>query len=271
MKGIRSAWLDFQAQQDEQYLKEMCEIDPHGVGIRIACPGCKKTSWVKLPIARHYLTPIHIACPNLCGAYLPLAAYSPVAVKKEDSGDYDVSRMCPHEGVEFAVNGAICRCPLCGIENPLEVTRELAQSVAAELLSKPGRQRLIEILGTIVSTFDGVMRQCNYVARRNLAISSQVVSCLEKQEADEVEPLYKVNHIKSFQNIIAARENMLPYWDMKSVVSDWDRFVRVFQKRHLFAHSLGVVDKSYIDKSGDVDAVLGKQVLLTEEMLCSLQ
>ena len=35
-----------------------------------------------------------------------------------------------------------------------------------------------------------------------------------------------------------------------------------FQKRHLVAHTLGVVDRSYLAKTGDRGAVLGRKIVI---------
>ena len=64
-----------------------------------------------------------------------------------------------------------------------------------------------------------------------------------------------------------------PYWASRgttqsqgrSAVSDWNQFVLIFQKRHLFAHTLGVADEDYLNKSGDAETPLGKKVKLTKD------
>jgi len=41
--------------------------------------------------------------------------------------------------------------------------------------------------------------------------------------------------------------------------SDWTRVCRCFQKRHLLAHKMGVVDDEYIQATGDRTAVIGRK------------
>ena len=36
--------------------------------------------------------------------------------------------------------------------------------------------------------------------------------------------------------------------------------VRGFQKRHLVAHTMGVVDQDYITKTGDIQAFVGRKI-----------
>jgi hypothetical protein len=38
---------------------------------------------------------------------------------------------------------------------------------------------------------------------------------------------------------------------------------RVFQKRHLLAHKVGVIDEDYIQKANDPGAILGRKVRVT--------
>ena len=35
-----------------------------------------------------------------------------------------------------------------------------------------------------------------------------------------------------------------------------------FQKRHLIAHKLGIVDRDYITKTGDTNAVVGRKIVI---------
>jgi hypothetical protein len=126
---------------------------------------------------------------------------------------------------------------------------ELLKHVKNKTKGSLTRKELIDLLGHVVSTFDGVMRRCNSIVRSNY-------------QRMGLDPFPQVH---SFQSLVAARNKMIGTWDMSSVVSDWGKVVMVFQKRHLFTHGLGVVDQEYIDKSGDSTSTLGKQVSLGSE------
>ncbi len=41
---------------------------------------------------------------------------------------------------------------------------------------------------------------------------------------------------------------------------EWRLLVQGFQKRHLIAHRMGVVDQAYINATGDLRAVVGRKV-----------
>ena len=43
---------------------------------------------------------------------------------------------------------------------------------------------------------------------------------------------------------------------------DWQETVRMFQKRHLIAHKMGVVDREYVSRSGDRGVVVGRRVVI---------
>ena len=100
------------------------------------------------------------------------------------------------------------------------------------------------------------MRACN-----KIAVSNQEVFRAEPGG----ESLVEHPRVASFQNVAAARTKLLSKWDMASAVSDWNQFVLIFQKRHLFAHTLGVADEDYLNKSGDAETPLGKKVKLTKD------
>lgn len=54
---------------------------------------------------------------------------------------------------------------------------------------------------------------------------------------------------------------------MASEVFDLERY---FQQRHLFAHKEGMVDQSYIDKSGDHRYVVGQRLVVRKDAIQKL-
>jgi len=48
-------------------------------------------------------------------------------------------------------------------------------------------------------------------------------------------------------------------------IEDWDRTCRVFQKRHLLAHKMGVIDAEYIQRANDPRAVAGRKVNVSRD------
>ena len=253
ISDTRRSWDAWQMESDKKYAAQLTSLDPAGEGLKITCPDCSATAWVLLPQKRKFENPISIACPTGCGAYYNLSFFSPSASTKSQAGDFDLESECTGDGAIFALNGAIFRCPLCGIENPREVMRSMTDQIRSRCARSVSRDVLSEMLGKIVSTFDGVMRRSNEIA-------------VENHNRLNIEPHPTVN---SFQNIAAARVKLLPIFDIASATSDWSAYVCTAQKRHLFSHGLGVVDEKYIKKSGDNSSVLGKQVKLTTEEIVS--
>lgn len=254
MEDRKKIWYELQKADDETYLAELKSVDPDRIGLKITCPDCNASSWIKLPEKRYAHNPISIACPVACGAYYPLGLFNPHPKSKFDTDHFDLETKCKRDGTEFALNGALFRCPICGIENPREVMENLVKRVKLSCTSTSSKEILSNFLGEIVSTFDGVMRRCNKIAIENCNILG-----------GNTHP-----SISSFQNVSAARDKLLPKFDIARAVSDWPRYIMTFQKRHLFAHSLGVVDAEYIRKSGDASSIIGKQVSLTHEEIISL-
>jgi hypothetical protein len=41
---------------------------------------------------------------------------------------------------------------------------------------------------------------------------------------------------------------------------EWKQVVKAFQKRHLIAHKMGIVDDGYLKATGDTSAVLGRKI-----------
>ena len=70
----------------------------------------------------------------------------------------------------------------------------------------------------------------------------------------------------NFQNLAAARRGFLDLFgiDLSTALDpeEWRAAVVAFQKRHLIAHKLGVVDQHYIDKTGDSRAIVGRKVIV---------
>jgi hypothetical protein len=71
-----------------------------------------------------------------------------------------------------------------------------------------------------------------------------------------------------FQNLAAARRKVQDAFgfDFADALrpDEWDAACRAFQKRHLLAHKMGVIDDYYIHKTNDAQAVLGRRIALSQ-------
>ncbi|PWH12854.1 MAG: hypothetical protein DDG59_15295 [Anaerolineae bacterium] len=161
---------------------------------------------------------------------------------------------CPNCTLRYAVFGVFAFCPDCGQHNSLQILRKNLEIVGKMLDMAPSAEgglaeHLIEnALEDCVSAFDGFARE---MCRINAPLSS------DPDEALKI----------SFQNLAGARQKVRTLFkqDLAAGLTDdeWKTAIRAFQKRHLLAHKMGVVDKEYVLKSGDASAVVGHKIQIS--------
>lgn len=147
----------------------------------------------------------------------------------------------------FAIYGVFGWCPDCGVHNSLQILNKnlelakkelsLSSSVEAELA-----EHLIgDALENVVSTFDGFGRE------------------ICSQKAADIH----------FQNINGARRRVREAFGFDFAdelgADSWITICRIFQKRHLLSHTMGVIDNEYIQKANDPEAVVGRRIRITHE------
>jgi hypothetical protein len=128
---------------------------------------------------------------------------------------------------------------------------DLAASVEGELsahLTSDG-------LENVVAAFDGFGREiCRVHASR----------ATNSTKAQEI----------SFQNLSEAQKNVQDSFgiDLSAALDpeEWKTTCRCFQKRHLLAHHMGIVDEKYVKKSGDPQARVGRKVSIDADEVRSL-
>ena len=78
----------------------------------------------------------------------------------------------------------------------------------------------------------------------------------------------------SFQSLTAASGRLQGSWgfDLSASVTseEWQCACRCFQKRHLLAHKMGVVDDAYLRSTGDAQATIGRKISVTRQEVKSL-
>jgi len=158
---------------------------------------------------------------------------------------------CSNCTLRYAVFGVFAFCPDCGQHNSLQILRknlELVQKMLdmAASADRELTEHFVEnALEDCVSTFDGFGREiCRVYAKASTDPGS----------AQKL----------SFQNLERARKKLSKLFglDLAAGLTDdeWGRAIRSFQKRHLLAHKMGVVDEEYVRMSGDVDAAVGRKI-----------
>ena len=82
----------------------------------------------------------------------------------------------------------------------------------------------------------------------------------------------RANRVR-FQNLGAAhRELQALGFQLAETVERkaWEEAVKLFQKRHLIAHKMGVVDQEYVDRTGDRQAIRGRKIRVSTEEVSQL-
>ncbi len=155
--------------------------------------------------------------------------------------------MCDSCTLEYTIYGTFGFCPDCGIYNSKQIVEanfdlvlkilDLASGTESDIKSK-----LVEnALEDCISAFDGYAREhCSGIYKKI-----------------------------SFQNITAAQNKVLADRGVdisKGLEPDqWTFTVEQFQKRHLLAHKMGVIDEEYIKKVNGNPFSIGRKVSITEE------
>ena len=150
--------------------------------------------------------------------------------------------ICDACTLRYAIYGVFGWCPDCGIHNSVQILSknfELARKELslAETVEKDLADHLIgDALENVVSAFDGFGREI----------------CLRKG--------FEIR----FQNLPGARRNVQEKFGFDFAdgltAEQWQYVSRVFQKRHLLAHKMGVIDDEYVQRANDPGAVAGRKV-----------
>jgi hypothetical protein len=178
----------------------------------------------------------------------------PIHSYREKELETDV--ICDRCTLVYAIFGAFAFCPDCGAHNSFTILCKNLE-IAGKLLALAANQeraladQLVgDALENVISAFDGFGRElCKVSATKSVNAA----------EAADVR----------FQNLIGARNRLQKLFglDMMTFVtaSDWDFACRCFQKRHLLAHKMGVVDQDYIEATKDATATIGRKIQITPE------
>ena len=174
-----------------------------------------------------------------------------IAIRHYREEELETDVVCANCTLRYSVFGVFAFCPDCGRHNSLQILDKNIEVVAKMVDLATGAEKDIvrglidNALEDCVSVFDGFGRElCRIYARNatNPAILERI----------------------SFQNLEGAKKNLQGAFgiDLSSEVTadEWRSLVRGFQKRHLIAHRMGVVDQNYVAKTADSEAVVGRKI-----------
>lgn len=187
------------------------------------------------------------------GISLKMESGHPVPIHYYREKQLETEIVCSSCTLRYSVYGVFAFCPDCGQHNSLQIldkNLEVVEKMLDMALTAENAlvEKLIEnALEDCVSVFDGFGRELCRVF---------------KEKAADQAKMEKVR----FQNLesakIAIREMFHVDLSAHLTADEWQLALRGFQKRHLFAHKMGVVDQDYIAKTGDTRAVIGRKISL---------
>jgi len=189
------------------------------------------------------------------GLSMKVEADPPPPIRHYSEKTLETRVTCGNCTLKYAIYGVFAYCPDCGLHNSLQILDMNLEVVDKMLTAAVGLDRevgakLIEnALEDCVSAFDGYGRElCRINAKK----------ATDPTKAKRI----------SFQNLPGARDKILTLFafDLSKGVSsaEWNLAARGFQKRHLIAHKMGVVDADYIAKTGDATTSVGRKLVVSE-------
>ena len=181
------------------------------------------------------------------GISMKVRAGTPHPIRYYREKELETKVTCDMCTLKFAIYGVFGWCPDCGAHNSLQILSKnlelarkelaLASTVDAELA-----EHLVgDALENVVSAFDGFGREI--CAQKSVDIRFQNLNGSRRNVQEEFG--------FDFADILDARA--------------WDDACRVFQKRHLLAHKMGVIDADYVERAKDTSAVVGRRIRVTSE------
>lgn len=171
------------------------------------------------------------------GEPIPIVSYSETELEEYIT--------CSNCTLDYTIYGVFGYCPDCGIHNSLQILNAnydlILKILDLSLNADPAiKAKLIEnSLEDTISAFDGFGREyCSSIPKI------------------------------SFQNIVAAKDKLLRElgFDISTKIeaNQWQFICEQFQKRHLIAHKMGVIDEDFVVKTGCSSSLIGRKVSVTE-------
>jgi hypothetical protein len=186
------------------------------------------------------------------GISMKLKPGAPIPIRWYREKNLETEIICDNCTLRYAIYGVFGWCPDCGVHNSLQIlgkNLDLARkklALVASVEQELSEPLLADALAGVVSAFDGFGRQL----------------CSE----GETKP--------SFQNLDGGRKRVQQAYnfDMADCLNgdEWLSACRSFQKRHLLAHKMGVVDEEYVLKTSDPAAVVGRKIMLATDEVATL-
>jgi hypothetical protein len=183
----------------------------------------------------------------------------PIRYYREKKLETEVT--CSSCTLQYAIYGVFGYCPDCGVHNSFQILQKNLELAAKELqladtVDGDLKSHLVgDALENAVSAFDGFGREA-CATHQHLSSQPQKAAGL------------------SFQTLANADGNVRALFGFglgDGVTADeWKLLVRCFQKRHLLAHKMGVIDEKYVAAAHDPTARVGRKVAIDSAEVSSL-
>jgi hypothetical protein len=180
----------------------------------------------------------------------------PLPLYRYEEKQLETALICAECNLRYAVYGVFGYCPDCGSHNSLQILDtnldlaakelELANTLEGAL----AEQLVADALENGISAFDAFGREL-------FRVNSDLASAPDETARISCQNL---GSLKSQVSKLFGIDLTSPF-----TIDEWRLLVQGFQKRHLIAHRMGVVDQAYINTSGDLQAVVGRKVDLNSE------
>lgn len=169
--------------------------------------------------------------------------------------------VCDQCTLRYAIYGAFGYCSDCGVHNSLQILGANLEIIGKMIQLAEGAPpdiapKLVEnALEDAVSSMDGFGREvCRVFASkasdpaRAAAVSFQAI----EKARDQIRGLFEIDIAQAI------------------TPDEWTSVLRSFQKRHLLAHRMGVVDQAYLDRTSEPASLLGRRVSILPEEVSAL-
>lgn len=189
-------------------------------------------------------------------------AYQPLDLPISASEAMQLQILCEQCQAEYGVVGSAFFCPLCGHSSAARVFDDALRKIAAKrdhipeiraaITSATGKDQAELVARSLMESCltDGVVafqRLCEVTYRRIAGQKDLPFNVF--QRLIDGSKLWHAAIGKGYENWISA--------------SDLEALKLLFQRRHLLAHSDGVVDPKYLANTGDISYKEGQRIVVT--------
>ena len=177
-----------------------------------------------------------------------------IPIHRYKESQLETEIICTNCTLRYSVYGVFAFCPDCAQHNSLDILNanmDLVRKILGLARSQDQRElseKLIKsALGECISAFDGFGREI-----------CRVYGAYARGSID-------VGRV-SFQNLLRSRKQILTAFEIDIAGSlneeRWNEVVNLFQKRHVIAHRMGVVDQQYVNLTGDERIKVGRKIVV---------